>query len=261
MQSQVKTYGGRQLWRVYLEMVCETDSWWYADPSNVFDYEMFIGLMILQEANIMFTSSDESNATLNPDSLMRAEMVAEVVGTVLKYGGFRDYSCSAGSGRTCTASLFNFWADHSQVARNLINDYYHLVWDEEQQRSVADMDLSEYAASGPASVGTYYNRQTGNKTPPQLMKILSEARRLGYNAIHNPAYAIPNGPIMYGLNSQWTRKLSSDPYNVPAGRKNGTGRETIYYYTTDGIIFYTASQYGYWRGQLGGIVDNTDPMP
>ncbi|MEP7134756.1 MAG: hypothetical protein ABI904_07460 [Chloroflexota bacterium] len=159
--SQVKTYGGRQLWQVYLAMTCEhNNTWWYADPLNTFDYEMFIGLMILQEADIHFTpGGGDTNVTLTSDYLVRAELVTKVVGTVMKYGGFRNYSCS---GESCLSSIFNFWADHSQVARNLIDDYYHLVYHKDTLTSSADTTLNEYAGGGPAGIGGYYHRTTNN---------------------------------------------------------------------------------------------------
>jgi len=253
--SQVKTYGGRQLWRVFLEMLCENDAWWHADPSNKFSYEMFIGLMIFQEANMQFTPGDEFNVTLTSDSLKRADLITKVVATVMKYGGFKEYSCG-NTGGNCQASIFNFWADHSQVSRNLINDYYELFWNEEKKRSVPDYALDKYAGSGPASIGQYYNRKSGNRTPPQLIKVLSEASRLGNNALHDPLFATQNGPIMYGLNSNWTRQLSLR--GVRPYYENGP---EIYYYTPEGVIFYTESQYGYWRGVLGSTVDQMDAMP
>jgi hypothetical protein len=256
--SQVKSYGGQQLWQVYLQMTCEQNTWWYADQANAFNLEMFIGLMILQEANIKFTPGDETNVTLDPNYRDRAELVTEVVGTVIKYGGHKNYGCY---GISCLSSIFNFWAEHSQVAHNLMNDYYHLIYDDREQRSIADSHLDKYAEGGPASIGVYYSRKTGNRTPSQLLKVLSEANRLGNNALHNPAYQIQNGPIMYGLNSHWTNQLGSAKYNIRAGTRNGIDSRTVYYYTPDGIIFYTESQYGHWHAELGDIVDQTDPMP
>lgn len=256
--SLAQVFGGKQLWKVYLAMTCKTDAWWYADLAHPFDYELFIGLMIIQEANIQYRI-DGNIVTFNSDYLKRAEVISDVVATVSKYGGHNNYSCPP-IHVSCISSVFNFWADHSEVAQARINELYHLIWNADQDRDVADMNIDEYANSGPASIGQYYSRVNPNERITQdLVAVLSQARIWGHEALNKTAK--PDGPIMYGSDPNWTGKLGTDYKLIPGNNINGTVRNTIYYYQADGWIAYTASQYAFWKGELGNIVDNMKVIP
>ena len=253
-------YGGAMLSDVYQAMCDDGDAWWNAGPK--FDLETFVGLMIMQESSFRWADATEGSddTSINEYSQEQAKYITQVVATVLKYGDHvpehQSWTCPPGTSGACVSGLFNFWAGHSEVARDWIKDYYHFIQDNDG--TSIDGKLDGHYTGGVGDVST--NRWKKNQ---RFWAVFTQARLHGFNALHNPAYAIPYGPIMYGNNTAWTYELPrpnpKHPQKVTPGY-HGIGKQTVYYYW-DTFIVYTASQYSYWHGAIGDKVNQKDPSP
>jgi hypothetical protein len=268
-------FGGAMLSKVYRAMCGDVDAWWNAGPK--FDLETFVGILIIQEASFRWGHSEKEpehmknpfygsgdDTYISSATLDRANYIAQVVATVTKYGdqspdpSHQSYTCPAGTTGACVSGVLNWWAAQSETAQDWIRDYYHFIQEvtlDGSKRTSIDGRLDGHYKGGVGDVDV--NRRSKNQ---RFWTIFSLARQYGFNALHNSSYAIQDGPVKFGNNTTMARELPNR--GVQPGY-NGTGRQTIYYYTADGWVVYTASQYGYWHNpdKLGSIIDMTDSSP
>ena len=120
-----RKFGGAELHQVYLLMKAETNAWWYQNGD--FSIEMFIGLLIIQEAN--YGNNVYDNEAGNVISLTSAQNVY--------VGGNRPATCPGGPGDHCFGGALNYWAAYSEVAQDLIRDH---VW--------GNVPINEYRGLG-----------------------------------------------------------------------------------------------------------------
>ena len=197
--GKFEKYGGSQVKKLYELMTGCTSCWWY--NNGEFTFKMFIGFMIMGEANYL------QGDALAMDAIKQIFAQRFYVG-----GGNGDTDPYCGTGQ-CYNGAFNYMAATSQTVRTLIDKFV-----------IGGKDIAEYM--GPGSVGQHAVQAGGNE---QILTALNKAKELGNYAI-NPIqlYGRYEGPSEYGNDISFASALRTN--NIPTNHINGVGSHTIYLY-------------------------------
>ncbi len=208
-------FSGEEVYQAYQLMAGCTDCWW--SSNGPFTIEMFIGFMIMQEANY-------------PQSQNAMAVIKQIFAQRLYVGGGTGETgpyCSWGL--QCYNGVFNYLAATTEAARDFVTNFVR-----------NGQDIHTYA--GPGSVAQYIGKPGGDE---KVNIALDTASSLGNYALRPTVlYGFYTGPSEYGNVSQdFLVPLRTN--NVPDYSINGLAANTMYLYFQN-AAYFSLNQHYYW---------------
>jgi hypothetical protein len=212
-----RPYGGEEVMELYQKMKDYLAGWWYGDQNSApgekgFDFERFVGLMIIHEGSGL---------------PIFEELVVKIVNQQLYVGGYHSAYCSSRSGCSPNAAA-NFLGAWSQSVHGLVDDYVR-----------GSKPISKYTGYG----GRGSNEQT------RLAKDLGH--RALYPETLDPRRNDGLSDSWAGM-TRLVDRLTASGLQPNTFYPHGKRNEVYYFTAAnDGaLVFYSVNQWDYWSREL-----------